>query len=84
MADFIVTYMVPVMVRVENVGSHAEASGIANDYRIEDSLFDRIDEGLDATRFSVNRDEAWALDTLVERQNDTRTTVRDTVSTRDD
>lgn len=57
--DFIVTYFVPIRVRVENVEDADLAAGIAAEYLVEDQIMEAIDEGLDATRFSVDH-LGWA------------------------
>ena len=62
MTDYLVTYYVPILVRVEGAPDKDTAAGIANDYRTEQKLFDAIDEGLDQTSFEVDRRETWALD----------------------
>jgi hypothetical protein len=62
MTDYLVTYYIPVVTRVENAPDRDTAAGIANDWRTEQKLFDAIDAGLDQTSFEVDHRETWALD----------------------
>jgi hypothetical protein len=68
MADYLVTYLVPVTVRVENVGSTDEAAATAWEWWIEQNVVEKGQIGLDSTDFYFyddGGDKPWALDVSV-------------------